>query len=266
MVTVLVITAVTLVVLTTIVLPRVFANFYAEPNTPQTAADTPPVPLDAPLASLGFSEVRPAPAATTASIALRPEMRTLRVEATPNEPAAWRLRIRFVFINRTPHEICFDDIHARIYERDVPTPAFATIHYRGEVLLRQDNTIFKDERAWTLASGDGFEITLAFDLTRYEGLATMGETVARPGPVRTLFGLLLDYFGTAQPFRREAIASDCLYLFQHGDGETRFTALDAAEVEAMRSRHASDARMLPVVETCSRFLREHHALRPVPRA
>ena len=97
---------------------------------------------EAPLKNIGGSEIRKAcdPSPTQPLSSGEPFFKTLRLKTDKIGPAKWRFKIELLFINNRKETIGLYDMHTRVYEKFVPTPGYATISYRGEVLLTQDNT------------------------------------------------------------------------------------------------------------------------------
>src|SRR5262245_55870387 len=98
-----------------------------------------------------------------------PIFKILRTSFQGLAPAKWRFKIRFLLFNHIAETLGLDDMHAAVYLRIVPTPPLLTIGYRGEANLSQDNSLWKDNQSYSLARNDGFEMTLAMDLSRIEG-------------------------------------------------------------------------------------------------
>lgn len=198
-----------------------------------------------------------------------PLYRTLRVDTTAIGEARWRLTIRFLLFNALRETVGLDDIHARVYERNVPTPTFMTVSYRGDVLLQQDNTILKKDATYSLESGDGFEMALALEVTRFENAGVYGTQEAVVGSVRTVFGLLVDYYVvTGSRMIRRSLPSDSLYMFEHLADRSMthgtLTAVDTDKLAELRQRHRSNRPMMDVVQRLEDLLAEHLAFRPTP--
>jgi len=200
-----------------------------------------------------------------------PYFRTLRVITEQINPARWRFKIRFLFFNPSPDEIVIDDIHAKVYEDYVPTPILLTISYGGSVELLQDNCIWKEEKAYSLKSGDGFEMVLVLEMSRREGAPAYSESYSRPeqaGPVRSVIGLLVDYYVPgASDIERITIPSDCIYLFECEDQSkwTEMRALDDEAIDALMLRHTGDEKVEGIIQQFRAYYHTHSSLRLQPK-
>lgn len=216
---------------------------------------------------LSLSEVRLAPEAAPAGhdSSEEPVFKTLRVYLEKIAEARWRFKIRFVFKNVTEHVITLDDIHTAIYEKYVPAPPYATISYRGEMLLQQDNSILKEGQDYSLRPGEGYEMVLVFEQTRLEGAPLYGGDFETPGAMISICGLFVDYYYfEGSEIVRRAIPSDTVYYFECADKSDRghLHAVDATFIENLKGRTYHSAPAKSIVERVGAILEKHVAARP----
>jgi len=206
------------------------------------------------------------------SSADKPLFETLRVKTTCLSDAHWRFSIRFLLLNDTSPEIHLEDIHAKVYRKYIPSPPLLTIGYRGEVVLQEDNTIAKEEKSYSLAPGDGYEIDLILELTRIEGSPVYGTDRERPGPILAVLGLLVDYYYLLPDgsVKRRTVPSDSLYFFECLDRKSgqrstlRFVDNDLLkELEA--DRYTTDTAKA-IASSIRHLVEEHRAYDPTPKA
>jgi hypothetical protein len=186
-----------------------------------------------------------------------PEFKTLRLDASKTKDQGWQFRIRFAFINRLRETVVIDDIHAKLYEQNVPGSAVLTMGSWGEIILLQDNTILREQREYSIEPGDGYEISLVFKMS----------SVGYAYTTRTVFGLLLDYYAiTKSGVGRRARPSDCLYMFQQKPAEdwSEFRELNLDTISELALRHRLDGGALKAIERLKGFLDEHAKLRLTP--
>jgi len=222
---------------------------------------------DAPRGELGSSAVmlfhgprRGAPTrATTEEIGFH----ALRATAIPVDNGRWQLRIRAVLLNNGRDEIVFDDLHTAVYFRIAPTPPLLTISYHGNAIILQDNTLFKDARSYSIAPGDGIEMDVLTQVTRYEGAPSYYGMREEGGPVCVLFGLIADLYSTIDVQRsRRAVPSDSIYLFlcRIKGAEPAFDVITTANAHSFKwPPRGYDA------DSLADILGKHSAWRPEPR-
>ena len=269
--------AICIVLLVIILIPRVYENFFilltdlSDEAVKFPITDQDQLLVDAPWKKIGDSAIEPA--VTTLPDISRlnavPIFKTLRADVIKIGPAKWRFKVRFLFKNSLKQEIVVDDMHTRVYEKDVPTPAYMTIKYRGDVLLLQDNTIWKDNKSYSLKSNDGYEIVIVLEMTRIEGSPLYGPDHVRDGPVRTIFGLIIDYYYVdGIDVKRGSLPSDCIYLFEYKNNYDweELKAIDSVVIEEIRMRHVGDSIMTPVVQRLEGLLTEHLSFRLTPKS
>jgi hypothetical protein len=172
------------------------------------------VPDEMPGESIGGSEIRLVPGTSEREHPGLARFSTLRCSVRAVTQSQSLTEVRFIFLNASRHDLVFDDLHVKIYERQAIHPLLATIDYYGAVRLRADNTIAKAMKTITVLRGNGAEMTLMVAARRFEGMLAQDE---KPGALRVIFGILLDYyfFGQDGIVHRRAIPSDCLYLLEH---------------------------------------------------
>lgn len=159
----------------------------------------------------------------------------LRATPVPVESGRWQLRIRAVLVNNGPSEVVLDDLHTIVYFRIAPTPPLLTISYHGNAIILQDNTLFKDARSYSIGPGDGIEIDILTQVTRYEGAPSYYAMREDGGPVCILFGLTADLYGTSNVREsRRAVSSDAIFLFlcRMKDDEPQFSVVTAANADS----------------------------------
>jgi hypothetical protein len=201
--------------------------------------------------------------------AQEPCFRTLRVSLEKISKAKWRFRIRFVFLNLTQDTLTLDDIHTAIYAKYVPTPPYATISYRGEMSLLQDNSVLKGEEDYSLLPGKGYEIVLVLEQSRLEGAPLYGSDSEEPGPMISVCGIFVDYYSfRGAEIERKAIPSDTVYYFQCNGkddaGELRVVNDEFLREVKSRVYHSESAR--GILDSLEQIVEQHVSRRPVPRA
>lgn len=199
-----------------------------------------------------------------------PQFHTLRtsIESDP-DMARWKLFVDFVFVNRCDYLLVLHDIHAKIYLKSAAAPPLMTIGHRGEILLLADNRIRKDGHDYSLPPGDGFEITLALEMARFEGSPLYGTDHAERGPARVLFGLFVDHYLDLgdRIERRPSVPSDRLYLFQcasRGD-EGSFHAIGDVEIQGAVGSAGASGDELTLARALAEVYQSHVRSRPVPK-
>src|SRR5258708_6459520 len=129
----------------TVVITELYKKMSAPTGDPSAAHEVAFLdPNEVPMKRIGGSTIQPVisvPPGTVRPVN-SPIFKSLRAEATEEGIGKWVFKIRFVFVNTLVQAIAIDDMHARVYEKNVPTPAYATINYRGDILLLQDNTMW----------------------------------------------------------------------------------------------------------------------------
>lgn len=198
-----------------------------------------------------------------------PRFSTLGCDAYQVGKAKWQLEIEFEIRNLLDREIVIDDIHACHFETNAFAPPLLTISFYGDVWLRQDNTILKEKRDYSLLPGDGYRINLLFEATRIEAAPAYGVLPAETeGSVTVVFGLLLDYYSmtASSELDRRAIPSDCIYVFQYSANEMApwFKGIDADELEDLKRRHSDSKEKQEFIQRLEGYLSEHLNFRPVP--
>jgi hypothetical protein len=176
--------------------------------------------------------------------------------------ATWQFKIDFLFMNCSKRQIVFDDVHVRILARDIPTPSYATIGYKGEIVLLQDNTLQKREGEYSVLPGDGLQFSLILQLSRVEGSNTYAASALVEGPLSTVFGLLVDYYviSDLQAVERATSASKCVYLFQaiSGTDWTPLKPISLEDIPGLRKKHANSTEMLTFVNRLDDMINDHH--------
>jgi hypothetical protein len=243
--------------------------------------DSPPAGLreDAAWKSLGGSSA----VVVSASVrpkdgdATEPVFTTLRAETKTVADKEWFLKVRFVIVNPSSLEIVVNDMHVHSYLKDMPVLPKASWIYRSEVMITQDNTLWKDNQSYSVKPGDALEMVVVLGVTRYED-----DNV--PGPLRSVFGIFVDYSvisvgGRVVP---KAIPSDCVYLFEYqdlrhpgsrtwrplcdiADRECVLKAINQSEIQALEQQHVADKDLLRVVDKMRQVLEKHTSSRPVPK-
>ena len=228
-----------------------------------------PIPDEVPWKKIGGSSIELArgSALTQPMHVDEPVFKTLRADLEKIGDAKWRLRIRFVFLNTLNETLAVDDMHTRLYEKELPGYYPATIGYRKDVLLLEDNTIWKDEKSYSLGPGDGYELVLVLEITRMAGSEGYGTFRESAGPVSTVFGLLVDYYcaTTTSGLERRALPSDCIYVFEAEDDSAEFRAIDSETIRELVSRYKTDQNAMKRLERLETLLADHLAFRPVPK-
>jgi hypothetical protein len=213
-----------------------------------------------------------------------PVFKNLQVEATALLPAAkWRFRVRFALTNFLEDEIALNDIHVKVYEKAMPLLPKASWFYFGEVLLMQDNTIWKEEgKSYSLKNGDTFDITLIMEMTRRE--VDYGARDVIPGPIRALFGIFIDYYilFPSGEINAQTVLSDVIYMFENKwlahrgakdwryinpleDGDFIIKAVNGEEIEQLKSLHTHNPAMLAIVAGIEAQLKRHLQSKPIPK-
>ena len=124
------------------------------------------------------------------------------------------MRLRSVLINTTNNSIVFDDLHTVIYARISPTPPLLTISYHGNAIILQDNTLFKEQKSYSISPSDGIEFDIITQVSRYEEMPSYYPMREEAGPICVLFGLIADYYDTVDPRRsRGSVTTDSLFIF-----------------------------------------------------
>ncbi|KFB69563.1 MAG: hypothetical protein CAPSK01_000726 [Candidatus Accumulibacter vicinus] len=160
----------------------------------------------------------------------------------------------------------------------MPTVPKASWIYHSDVILTQDNTIWKDNRSYSLKSGDAFEMVLVMEMTRYED-----DNV--PGPLRAVFGFLLDYIilTPSGGIVRKALPSDCIYLFEYKllghpggenwkeisdleDGEFVLRAIGHEEIAEMKKQYNNDSQKVKKIDDIESMLHKHMLSRFTPKS
>lgn len=201
-------------------------------------------------------------------IADTPVFRTLRLSHEDISPGKWKLKIRFLLFNSSLTSITVDDLHTRIYERQASSPPLLTIGYRRELFLLQDNSIWKQDESYHLASGDGYDMTVVLEVTRMEGSPVYGSFGEMSGAFRAVFGFFVDYY-TISPIdelRRYSIPSDCLYVFECAErsGTPHFQTLSHEFIEELKVRFSQDVTRLTAISQLEKHVAEHMSRRPTP--
>ena len=233
------------------------------------------IPSEVPWKHIGDSAIRSLPqVATRTSATADPRFTSLRCSVYQIGKAKWKLSIEFVIENQSSnHELVIDDIHARMFEADAYQPPYATISRFGDVWLMQDNRILKENRSYSLAPGDGYEINLLFEATRVEGAPAYGwdEPTEMEGAVHIVFGLLVDYyFITPNGIQRGVVPSDRIYLFGYPQGITgirgrELDSVDDGSVQRMKVR-ATNEKQKAFVARLEKYVSEHAAFSAEPTA
>ena len=166
-------------------------------------------------------------------------------------------------------EIVIDDMHAFHFETNAFAPLLLTISFYGDVWLRQDNTILKERRDYSLRPGDGYRINLLFEATRIEAIPAYGLLpFEKEGGVTVVFGLLLDYYSmTSSGLDRRAIPSDRIYIFRYGaEKGLWFEGLDADALKALKRRPANKTKEIQeFIQRLEGYLSKHLSFRPIPQ-
>jgi hypothetical protein len=183
------------------------------------------------------------------------------LEVSSRAEQIWRFCVRFALINRLAEELVIEDIHAKLYERNVPggSGAELTMGWFGKVVLTQDNTILREQKTYSLQPGDGYEISLVLEMS----------SVAGAHCTRTVFGLLVDYY-TLKPegIERRAVPSDCLYMFQQTVDHKEwheFRVLNEQTIGEISLRHEHDEKAQKAIAGLEKCLSEHTKHRPIPK-
>jgi len=217
----------------------------------------------APRAELGGSSAlplrrrRPAPA-SSAGIGFH----VLRATAVPVESGRWQLRVRAVLLNHTAGAVVFDDLHTIVYLRLAPTPPLMTVSYHGNAIVLQDNTLFKEQGVYSIEPGDGIEIDVLTQVTRYVGAPAYYPMREEDGPTCILFGLIADFYAT-DGLRRTATPSDALLLFtcRSQDDDPTFVAITPENAGSVSWPPRGYDSLDPLAAT----LEKHRAYRPAVR-
>lgn len=226
---------------------------------------------EAPWKNLGKSKVFPIEYILPRKEAkLRPPVfETLRVSLLKSGKARWELRVRFFTVNRAKAEVVLDDIHTIIYERYARTPPRATVSYHGTALLMQDNSIIKEQKKYSLDPGKGLEIDLVLSASRTESAPAHGQDPHEvDGPIRIIFGLLLDYyFPKLQPINRGCTPSDCLYLFVSSNpgANPEFEAVNNSVIRRMKQLSRDNKKLQKSLQMLEDLLDQHLKLRLLPK-
>lgn len=183
--------------------------------------------------------------------------------------ARWNIYIDFAFKNCCSYPLLIHDIHARIYKKHVPAPPQATVGYRAEIVLLADNKIRLGSGVLNLPVNEGYNITLAMELARFQGSPVYGSDHAEKGPVRIVFGLFVDYsLERPRDFeRRPSIPSDRLYLFECSSRQDagQLEKIDQAWLTQLRASGGMSKKQQNEVNELDALLFDHLAARPIPR-
>ncbi len=194
--------------------------------------------------------------------------RTLRALAWPLGRGRWELNIRFLVLNMLPkgRTVEIDNLHVKTYEAYVPSPPLLTISHGGEILLLSDNTLWSDGRHFSIAPGDGIEFDLFVHLYIYYGAPYYGSAYVDQKPGRTTFGLILDhYVAEGGTVTRQAVPSDCVYLFQckSTHGGFGFKAIGPRDLASMRLS-AKNQKVAKAVAEVAEHYHEHSSFNRAP--
>lgn len=202
-----------------------------------------------------------------------PQFETIRVWANKNGKARWRINVKFVITNNTNGIIRIDDMHSKVYEHLIPTPAYLTIGYSAHLQLNEHNSLDKTEPLQTLEQGDWYQIELGMDITREEGVPGSRPSEDGPkvsafgpmvgygpveGPIRTVFGIVVDYYIVTETGKENrTLQSDCLYMFQSVADSSDLKALDPITLEHLTTVHQGNEIALKQISHLRDMLQSH---------